>query len=147
MSSEVPLAPRNPYWNFHAEWTQDVKDVGKWMLFYPKDRMEEKWNLFCKLRDEGKLGGVQRMKCSTGLYNPRASSQDDGVIILYCCNSSDKDAILETGKCLIPYLQDYLSERIYYKTDIQTSAGTIATGAVYNHTNSLQIPRQFLDDD
>lgn len=113
------------------------------MLFYPQDKMTEKWTLFCKLRDEGKLGGVQRMKCSTGEPNSRATNQDEGVIILYCCDSTNKDAILATGQHLFPYLNDYKNSKLYYKTDIQT---TLGTNAASNHTYSLTIPRRFVDD-
>ena len=36
------------------------------------------------------------------------------------------------------------SKRIYFKTDVQTEAGTVATGTVVNH--KISIPNKYYDN-
>ena len=69
---------------------EDIKDVGKWMLFYPKSKLDSKWAELCGLYDETKLPGILSMKCSTSLKSSRSSNDGEGVIILYCNNSSNE---------------------------------------------------------
>lgn len=38
------------------------------------------------------------MKCSTAYENPRASTLEEGIIILYCNNSSNEETIINIGK-------------------------------------------------
>ena len=142
------------YWVFHwrsigadgretTDLASDIKrnNVGKWMLFYPNRMMNSKWSNMCKAFDSGKLTGVIGMKCSTALLNPRSSNPDEGVIILYCNNSADRDSIMEIGHRIALHLYDYPRPVIYYKTDAQTHVGTIATGATNNSTYCLEIER------
>jgi hypothetical protein len=135
----LPTENTDSYWVYHGTSKVERKDVGKWMLFYPKTNLDLKWKEFCSLYDENNLSGILSMKCSTSLKSSRSSNQREGVIILYCNNSSNETEILNIGKGLSPYIQDYPKKTIYYKTDIQTLAGTIATGAVANHTYSITI--------
>ena len=112
-------------------------DTGKWMLFYDKSLMNEAWNIAKKLYRENKLDGVNSMKCSTAYENPRASTLEEGIIILYCNNSSNEETIMNIGKKIIEMF-DYKEQKIiYYKTDLQTREGTIATGSKKNHTYKL----------
>lgn len=74
--------------------------TGKWMLFYAKHLMNEAWLIVKKLYRENKLEGVTSMKCSTSYENPRASTSD-GVIILYCKNSSNEEQIMKIGKNIL----------------------------------------------
>jgi hypothetical protein len=117
-----------------------LKNVGKWMLFYPKIELDSKWKELCILFNENKLYGILSMKCSTGLKSERSNS-DDGVIILYCNNSDNKDEIMNIGKSIIPYIQDYSYKTIYYKTDVQTRSGTVSLGISNNHTYTLNVDK------
>jgi len=115
-------------------------DIGKWMLFYDKSLMNEAWNIATKLYRENKLDGVKSMKCSTAYENPRASTLDEGIIILYCNNSSNEETIMNIGKKIIEMFDYKEKQIIYYKTDLQTREGTFATGSKKNHTYKLFNP-------
>ena len=133
-----PLEVKDSPWLYenNYEGTESV-DTGKWMLFYDKSLMNEVWILAKKLYRENKLVGVKSMKCSTAYKNPRAAQKDTGIIILYCNNSSNEETIKDIGQKIIEMF-DYKEERnIYYKTDLQTHDGTIATGSKKNHTYKL----------
>lgn len=138
----VPTEITDSYWVFHGESSIEKNDVGKWMLFYPKTKLDSKWKEFCSLWDENKLSGILSMKCSTSLKSSRSSNDNEGVIILYCNNSFNKTKIMTIGKRIIPYIQDYPSNNIYYKTNTQTRVGTIATGATTNSTYKIAVERQ-----
>jgi hypothetical protein len=112
-------------------------DTGKWMLFYDKSLINEAWVLSKKLYRENKLDGVISMKCSTAYENPRASTLDEGIIILYCNNSSNEETIMNIGKKIIEMFDYKENQFIYYKTDLQTREGTKATGSKKNHTYKL----------
>lgn len=112
-------------------------DTGKWMLFYDKSLMNEAWVLAKKLYRENKLDGVKSMKCSTAYENQRAATLDEGIIILYCNNSSNEETIMNIGKKIIEMFDYKEKQIIYYKTDLQTREGTIATGSKKNHTYKL----------
>jgi len=135
------------YWLRHGQSDVTYNNVGKWMLFYPKSKINEKWSELCKLWDNKKLKGVVSMKCSTALENSRASSVNEGVIILYCNDSDNKDSIIKIGNTIRLYINDYPNDAIYYKTDYQTSIGTKATGATKNYLYKIDIDRPLFMDD
>ena len=112
-----------------------IHNTGKWMLFYDKNLMNEKWSVCKTLYKESKLNGVFSMKCSTSYDNSRASSKN-GVIILYCNNSEDKETIMKIGEN-IKRLTSY-PQTMSYKTDEQTRIGTRATGNKINHIYKIQ---------
>jgi hypothetical protein len=112
-------------------------DIGKWMLFYDKKFINEAWILATKLYRENTLDGVISMKCSTAYVNPRASSVNSGVIILYCQSSSNENQIMQIGKEILELMNFRESNYIYYKTDFQTHEGTRATGCKKNYTYRL----------
>jgi hypothetical protein len=90
----IPTETTDSYWVYHGISSierKDIKDVGKWMLFYPKSKLDSKWAEFCSLYDETNLPGILSMKCSTSLKSSRSSNDGEGVIILYCNNSSNED--------------------------------------------------------
>jgi hypothetical protein len=140
----TPTEITDSYWVFHGMPSiehKDIKDVGKWMLFYPKTKLDSKWAEFCGLYDETNLPGILSMKCSTSRKSSRSSNDSDGVIILYCNNSSNETEIMNIGKMIVPYIQDYPCKTIYYKTDLQTHIGTISTGSNTNHTYNITIEK------
>ena len=114
-------------------------DVGKWMLFYDKSIMDENWIIAKELYDENKLVGVISMKCSTNYINDRASSNDNGIIIFYCNDSINEETIKSIGRNILTQMQYIEQKKIFYKTDLQTSSGTNATGNKINSCYSLTI--------
>lgn len=115
-------------------------DSGKWMLFVPKNQMDEEWISAVKAFREGKLVGVFQMKCSTMFENDRAQKNGNGVIIFHCSHSYDEESIMIVGKNLLDVTKHANSRTIYYKTDAQTLAGTQATGQKKNYIYKLDNP-------
>lgn len=116
-----------------------IIDTGKWMLFYPNEDMNEKWQLAKQLFRAGQLIGVRSMKCSTAMENPRASSKDTGVIILYSSYSADEPYITKIGQHILAMTGYQQSPYLYYKTDEQTFQGTRATGCGKNYLYRIKV--------
>jgi hypothetical protein len=116
---------------------------GKWMLFYEKQLFNEKWKIATKLFRQNKLKNIISMKCSTNYNNPRASSLNEGVIILYC-HTDNKFDIINAGNNILK-LFNY-DKIMYYKTNEQTAKGTKATGSIKNYTYYLEPKCNFIDD-
>lgn len=134
----LPLEVSDSPWLYEIK-NDGVKnvDTGKWMLYYDKSLINEAWTIAKKLYRENKLDGVISMKCSTEYENPRASTFEKEIIILYCNNSSNETNIINIGKKIIEIF-DYKEQKfLYYKTDLQTREGTISTGSKKNHTYTL----------
>jgi len=131
----LPTKIFDKYWVYHGDQSDlvDTIDIGKWMLFYTKTKIDSKWRELCDLFDNNKLSGVLLLKCSTS--RPTSNNNDSYVIILYCNNSSNKKEILNIGNNLIPYIQDHPKKKIYYKTDTQTRMGVLSV----NYTYSLEM--------
>jgi len=136
----LPLEVNCSPWLYESNNEDIMVDSGKWMLFYNKSLMNEAWKKAKKMYRENKLDGVISMKCSTLYENPRASTLEKGIIILYCNNSSNEKTIMNIGKNIIKMVDYKESTYIYYKTDFQTIEGTIATGRKQNHTYKLFNP-------
>jgi len=127
------------YWLFESSNRQgSVLDTGKWMLFYPNDKMNEMWKFAKEVYKEGKLPGVRSMKCSTAKENPRASSSKNGIIILYSSCSADEKYIMKVGQNVLATFGYREFPYMYYKTDEQTFKGTRATGCEKNYTYRLK---------
>jgi hypothetical protein len=127
-----PLSIDNYPWLYEDKDDIESVNTGKWMLFYKKEKLYEKWRKAIKLYRHNQLEGVISMKCSTNYKDPRASDHSVGVIIFYCNNSEKKDEIIKYGtniKTLFKYERE-----IAYKTDLQTLKGTRATGCKNNWT-------------
>ena len=136
----TPTNITDQYWVYHpSQFLLESDDIGKWMLFYPKISIDQKWVEFCHMYNINQLNGIIGMKVSTNKINDRSSDIHNGVIILYCNNSSDKNHIISVGKNLLLYLKDYIYSTIYYKTNTQTSCGTRAIGQTTNHLYKLSI--------
>ena len=106
-------------------------------MFFNKAVLDSQWILYRTLFEQHQLQGVIAMKVSTMYHNPRATSDDDGVIIFYCDKSKLETHIMDVGQRIIQYLHNYEYPLIYYKTDTQTRNGTIMTGMKTNHTYTL----------
>lgn len=134
----LPLEVSNSPWLYENKYTNYITfNTGKWMLFYDKPLMNNAWLLAKKLYRENKLEGVIAMKCSTLFENPRASRSAQGIIILYCNDSSNEVSIMNIGRKILEMFQYREKKIIYYKTDLQSQEGTYATGCKKNHTYKL----------
>ena len=79
----LPSTVIDSYWLYEADKLKDSNNnIGKWMLFYPKNEMNNNWKLAKKLYNENALNGVVSMKCSTNKKNKNATN-DNGIIIFY----------------------------------------------------------------
>lgn len=137
-SMESPTTVIDRPWVHHRSYSS--KGDGKWMLFYPSNEIDSKWQHLCKAFDNNELEGITSMKCSTSMKTGRSSNDSEGVIILYCANSSDEDSILQKGRAILPFIQDYSTDtHIRYKTNVQSRTGTQATGCVTNSTYKLRV--------
>jgi len=139
------------YWVWHFPERKDRSEMateydvdGKWMVFSPKEDMASMWERAKAAFDSGLLTGVIGMKASTRKPNPRASSQDDGVIILYSGNSKKMEETLDIGRRIAKVLK-YMPRTgvMYWKSDVQTFEGTRATGTTHNHTFALRVEPEF----
>lgn len=135
--TELPMDVNDKFWICSDIKSSEHVNVGKWMLFYDKKYLNERWLLALKLFNKGDLGDVICLKCSTAMENSRASTKS-GIIIFYCNFSEDKQKILDIG-CIIVSRMKYNGKKIYYKTDHQTTLGTQSTGQQKNYLYSLDI--------
>jgi|TARA_B110000208_G_scaffold50632_1_gene66615 hypothetical protein len=138
-SDLLPLDIDELPWLYESKNDLESYDVGKWMLFYDKSKINDAWQKTKTLYRNDELEGVMSMKCSTSFNNPRANN-NDSIIILYCNNSCDEETIMNTGKNMLKLFKYEENETIYYKTDEQTKEGTGATGSTKNHTYKIVNP-------
>ena len=122
----------NPTFSENHLPTTDVIDHGKWMLFYPKEDMDARWQEARENMCASRFGIVESMKASTFRENPRSSDHSKGVIILYTPDAS-KEAI-----------RGY-SVTMFFKTWKQTLDGTAATGRSKNHTFYIRPQLRYQD--
>lgn len=94
---------------------------GKWMLFYDKSVIDEKWLQVKSLLERGKLGNSA--KCSTAVSDSTAVDSRS-VIIVYTTDYTDTEDVYRVAKILHKKLQ--YERPMYYKTDEQTYAGLYA---------------------
>jgi hypothetical protein len=120
----------------------DLDCVGKWMLFYLKEDLDDAWKLAKKLYNEEELDGVIMLKVSTDHDNINKSSYIETGVILFICNESyDEDHILKIGKNIISKMK-YVpidSSFVYYKTNEQTNVGNRVTGEKKNYFYKIEV--------
>jgi len=107
---------------------KNCSNTGKWLLFYHKNDIPDRWNEIVKLYRDGQLDGVMSMKRSTLVPNERSSCKNTGVIILFCNKSEDEERIMEIGRNIIRKTGYDFQDHITYKADYQTRLGTVSTG-------------------
>ena len=144
MSNDKPMETLDAYWIYESNTKHNSAstDVGKCMLFYPKDYIPDKWDLAKLLYGDGVLTGIVSMKCSTARPNPRASNPNSGMMIFYADDSSNKELIMKIGRDICRSMEYSEQPFVYYKTDDQTSIGTRATGSRRNYKYRLQTAEQ-----
>lgn len=101
---------------------KDNNKYGKFMLWYDKNIIDQKWKLATDLFHSNKLKNIVTMKCSTSMNNPNTYNENESVILLYCVDY-DKKELREIAKNIIN-LFDYRHKSIIsYKTNVQTRKG------------------------
>jgi hypothetical protein len=90
---------------------------GKYVMFFPKDELDERWKEANILYKSGKLTGINSMKVSTQKKNAEGINKyKNGVIIFYCGPSENKERILEYGRNLLKLIY-YNDSTLYYKSE------------------------------
>lgn len=146
LSSKPSTSPDFWVYSNHSKMKFDnqgrLDQEGKWMLFYPKEELDHRWEVACELFSANRFGDVTHMKVSTFRPNPRASNSSQGVIILYTPSLAEQEQ-KRTGYAIMNAMQYFQS--MYYKTDLQTRSGTSATGQTKNYTYVIDpiIPNPF----
>ena len=100
----------------------DNNEYGKFMLWYNKNIIDQKWKLATDLFHSNKLKNIVTMKCSTSMNNPNAYNEDESVILLYCVDS-DKKELRKIAKNIINLFNYDHKSIISYKTNIHTKKG------------------------
>ena len=142
MSNDKPMETLDAYWIYESNTKHNSTDVGKWMLFYPEDDINDKWDVAKQLYRDGVFIGVVSMKCSTARPNPRASNTNSGIIIFYSDDSSNEELIMKIGRDICRSMEYSEQPFMHYKTDEQTSIGTRATGSRRNYKYRLHTAEQ-----
>lgn len=84
------------------------KLFGSWRMYFKQaENFDKKWKECCKLYDEGKLTGIQELKCSTGCPNSMLTDPTTGVIFFYTGPGNDQSKMLEYGINLLNYIPYY----------------------------------------
>lgn len=120
-----PSKIKNDFWvhvenpNPPKQWTEHS---GKWLIFTPLVRLDEKWNLIAR---ETKLGllGISA-KAATAKPNGLAKNSFIKVICVYTYDSTDKDDVLRVREHLrtLGFIK-----KLSYKTDHATIEGRYST--------------------
>lgn len=91
---------------------------GKWMVFVPREQIDNVWLIIAEAIRQGKLGNSA--KVSTARPNPNSTNQNDHVICVYTYDYRD----LEDVKRIRSTLRELgITWKIPYKTDAATYAG------------------------
>ncbi|KAG0250951.1 hypothetical protein DFQ27_009120 [Actinomortierella ambigua] len=131
--TQIPSQTFDEYWLWARSPTrgfQGGQRTGKWMLFYDKSVLDEKWAMVRQMVEQDRLGGLA--KCSTALGNSNATSAKTGVIIVYTPDYQNQEEVYEVAVTLHETMQYHRT--MYYKSDEQTLAGVYAKhGSTKNH--------------
>jgi len=132
-TTSIPTQTVDEYWLWARSQTKAFPSgprTGKWMLFYDKSVIDERWTAVKTLVEHDLLGGLA--KCSTARENSNATSSKTGVIIVYTSDYLDQEEVYRVAVTLHEKM-DY-KKTIYYKTDDQTYSGLYAkNGSKVNH--------------
>jgi hypothetical protein len=112
---------------------EDSAKDGKWLLWYPKEKLDEKWAAACIAFEKGLLWGTGGMKSSTHRDTSRCTGPNRA-IVLYCAYR-DEPSIMKSGRAIMRAMQ--YDQPMFYKLNSQTRRGTVSTGQKVNHTYRL----------
>ena len=106
------------------------------MMFFPTgEELDGMWAMAKRLYRARQLNGIDSMKVSTAMPNPRSRDPNTGVIIFYCGPDDDEAAVKRYGRNLLRWIP--YRKTMTYKADYQTMQGTGATGQRVNHLYKL----------
>ena len=97
---------------------EDYMLEGKWMLFYDRATIDEKWMAACELFRTGRLPGISSLK---------VSCSETFVIVLYA-DSIEEESIMAAGLNLVNLMKYHRTA--FYKTNGQTQASTVPCGGL-----------------
>lgn len=121
MNTLFPSKIKSEFWiqtnhpNPPNQWTERS---GKWLIFTPLNKLDEKWALISRDTESGKLGIAA--KSATGKSNSLAKNSFIKVICVYTYDSADKDDVLKVRERL--RFLGFIN-KLYYKTDQATTQG------------------------
>ena len=126
-----------------------VDGRGKWLLFFDKSIMNEKWSIVKNLFRNNNFFGIEFIKCSTNYIGENIPNNHLGVISFYSL-ADHKDVIMNIGSNIITLLNYTTMDTIYYKTDQLTKNGNRINGSIFNYKykliNHLFTDNLFIDD-
>ena len=99
------------------------------------EKLDGMWALAKQLYRTRQLDGIDGMKVSTAMPNPRSKDPNTGVVIFYCGPDHDEAAVKNYGRNLLRLIPYHTA--LTYKADYQTMQGTGATGQRVNHLYKL----------
>jgi hypothetical protein len=112
MNSDGPSKNIDTLWICYGSIdTNNLGDIGKWILSYQKNEIDIKWKKICNLIDHGHLFSA---KVSTYLQK---KDRGEFTIVVYTNNCKNKKEIFNIGTCIKSNLK--YDKEMYYKTNIQ----------------------------
>ena len=112
---------------------------GYWMMFFDKDKLDEKWKLCLEKFKNRNLNGICKLSVSgNNSKSPIAFSK--GVIIFHVLANETEKNIINYGENLLKHI-DYTNTKdyMYYKTLKQTYNGCTMTGSPINHEYKIKL--------
>ncbi|KAF9094351.1 hypothetical protein BGX27_001472, partial [Mortierella sp. AM989] len=101
VQASIPTQTINQFWLWAKTPSKDFAGgprTGKWMLFYDKTVLNDKWAIVKELVEQDLLGGLA--KCSTAKEGPNATDLKSGVIIVYTSDYLDQEEVYKVGTTL-----------------------------------------------
>jgi hypothetical protein len=95
---------------------QNYEKSGKWMLYYPLEELDCKWQEACEQFESRKLLHVHHLRIGTCKTNPLAPP-DKRVLVLFI-DSNDPLTIIEAGLSIVKTMKYFTC--CFYKTNLQT---------------------------
>lgn len=116
MSIINPLNIKSGYWIYEKYDEKPLYKSGKWIMYFNKEVLFNKWKRAVTLFRRKQLKGIKSMKCSTNIKKENTKS-----IVFFCEKSDKKENIMKIGKELMDKME--YSKTMYYTTDKQNLMG------------------------
>ena len=112
MTHAEPSRDWEGYWIYYEEGGQPTDfqpdECGKWMLFYPSELIDQRWEQAKLALRCGRMQGVVSMKVSTARaatenaqgqqQQGRGSYKANHVVIFYCGPATNKELVMSIGR-------------------------------------------------
>ncbi len=117
-----PSKEKREYWLFAERKTgsypKHTDRGGKWLIFVPRDSVDEVWHKIKLAIEQGKLGS--KAKVSTAKPNPNSTNSSKHVVCVYTYDAFDEGDVRQIRASL----RDLgITNKIPYKTDDATLRG------------------------